>query len=435
MITGHYPLQRAVNWFVCLLLVVVLTPFSFTQSENDQLPQWHPLNSTRVADVRKLPPTTMSENFFMRISRVHEMLDERNLDEALGLLDRVNPKRVSRYEAAQLHYTYGVIYSQLDRATDAFEEFRKSLELKVLPTHQQQSLTYSLAGFYANTERYTESNQTLLRWFQFEPNPHAEAYAVMGQNFARQQLMQEALPYVLAANRLAKQPNRNWRKLQLAIHVELEQFVDAIELLKDNIGIWPDELDNYIVLSRIYEETREDLSALATLEIPWQKGILREQKDVLNLVRLNLSNENPARAAGVLSEALQRDYVEENTRHLRLLNSAWMLAREHDLAIATLDKLAQLAEDGEVYWQKAMLQNENGNWTGVVDSCSLALAHGDLENPGEVWLLKGIALTELGQFSEAVDAFQNASKSDSDNIRRSANAWIDFIEEREQGST
>ena len=427
--------KRTTNWLVSLLIAVLLTPCAFAQNENGGLPQWHPLRSDRVAEERKLPPTTMSESFFVRISRVHRLLEERNLDEALVLLDRVNPKRVSRYEAAQLHHTYGVVYSQLERVSDAFEEFRKSWELDLLPTHQQQSLTYSLAGFYANTERYSESNQTLLRWFQFEQNPHAESYAVMGQNFARQQLMQEALPYVLTANRLAEQPNRNWRKLQLAIHVELKQFIDAIDLLKDNIGVWPRDVDNYVVLSRLYVETGEDVSALAALEIPWQRGILQKRQDILNLVRLNLYHENPARAAQVLSEAIQQDYVEENIRNLRLLNSAWMLAREHDLAIATLDKLAQLAEDGEVYWQKAMLQNENGNWTGVVDSCRSALAYGDLENRGEIWLLKGIALAELDLFSEAIDALQNANQSDNDNIRRSANAWIDYIKERNQESS
>jgi len=54
---------------------------------------------------------------------------------------------------------------------------------------------------------------------------------------------------VVRANQLAEPPNESWRNLQLAIHVELGQVPEAIDLLKENIGIWPDRLRFYQVLS------------------------------------------------------------------------------------------------------------------------------------------------------------------------------------------
>ena len=410
----------------------MLAPFAAAESTGD-LPQWHPLRSDRVADVRDAPPPTMSESFYNRLSRAHALLDEDSPGEALTLLDRVRPDRIGRYEAAQLYQTYGYIYSRLAREDDAFEAFGKSLELDALPTHQQQGIRYSVAGYHAGNERYQESNVALLRWFRYEPDPSAEAYVVMGANFAQREMMAEALPYVLRANRLAEQPSQNWRNLQLAIHVELGQFADAIELLKDNIGIWPDNVRNYTALSSLYAETGDDAGALASLSIPWRRGILLAQEDILNLVRLNLFLENPARAATVLSEAMERGHVDENPRNLRFLLNAWMMARENDRAIATIDKLARLADDGEVYRRKALLLNETGEWEGVVESCRLALAKGGLGNPGEVWLLQGVALAELGRFGKAIDAFENARRSGKDSVRRDANAWIGYVEERSRG--
>ena len=93
----------------------------------------------------------MSESFYRRLSRTHELLDEDNLAEALDLMDRLRPDRLSDYEAAQLYQTYGFVYSQLEREEEAFEAFGKCLELDALPTMVQQGIVYSVAGYYSGS--------------------------------------------------------------------------------------------------------------------------------------------------------------------------------------------------------------------------------------------------------------------------------------------
>ena len=413
-----------------LFVLLMLAPPAAAQSDFGDLPAWHPLRPDRVAEEREEPPASMSESFYRRLSRAHELLDEDNLTEALDLMDRVRPDRISEYEAAQLYQTYGFVYSLLERENEAFEAFEKCLELDALPTFVQQGIVYSVAGYYAGQERFEESSRTLLRWFRYEAEPQAEAYILMGANFAQREMMRDALPYVVRANQLAEAPNESWRNLQLAIHVELRQVPEAIELLKENIGIWPDKLRFYQVLSGLYMETNNDEGALSALTIPWHRGMLETEADILNLTRLNLYLDNPARAGEILSQAMDRGHVEENFDNLRLLLNSWTMAREMDRAVDAIDKLAELSEDGEFYYRKAMLLNETGDWGGVVDSARRALEKGGLENPGEVWILQGVALAELRRFDEALEAFESAKRDGSDNIRRNANAWIGYVRDR-----
>lgn len=400
------------------------------QNDLGNLPQWHPLRQDRVVEEREEPPASMSESFYRRLSRTHELLDEDNLTEALDLMDRIRTDRLSDYEAAQLYQTYGFVYSQLEREGEAFDAFEKCLELDALPTMVQQGIVYSVAGYYSGQERFEESNSTLLRWFRYEAEPRSEAYILMGANFAQQEMMQDALPYVIRANELAEAPNESWRNLQLAIHVELHQVPEAIEVLKENIGIWPDKLRFYQVLSGLYMEVNNDEGALSALTIPWHRGMLETESDILSLARLNLYLENPARAGEVLYQAMEQGHVEENFDNLRLLLNSWTMAREMDRAVDAIDKLAELADDGEFFHRKAMLLNETGDWDGVVNSCRRALEKGGLENPGEVWILQGVALAELRRFDEAIDAFESAKRDGSDNIRRNANAWIGYVRDR-----
>ena len=413
-----------------LFALLMLAPPAAAQDDPGNLPQWHPLRADRAAEEREEPSASMSESFYRRLSRTHELLDEDNLTEALDLMDRIRTDRISDYEAAQLYQTYGFVYSQLEREEDAFAAFEKCLELDALPTFVQQGIVYSVAGYYAGEERFEDSNSTMLRWFRYEAEPQPEAYILMGANFAQQERMRDALPYVIRANELAEEPNESWRNLQLAIHVELRQVPEAIELLKENIGIWPDKLRFYLVLSGLYMEAENDEGALSALIIPWHRGMLETEPDILSLTRLSLFLENPARAGEILSQAMERGYVEENSENLRLLLSSWTMAREMDRAVETIDKLAQLSDDGEFFHRKAMLLNESGDWEGVVDSCSRALEKGGLENPGEVWILQGVALAELRRFDEAIESFENAKRDGSDNIRRNANAWIGYVRDR-----
>ena len=412
-----------------LLAAALLAPPAAAQ-EGGGLPPWHPLRPDRVADAREEPSSSMSEGFYRRLARAHELLDEDNLNEALQVMDRIRPDRLSEYEGAQLYQTYGFVYSQLEREDEAFEAFGQCLELDALPTVVQQGIVYSMAGYYAGQERFGDSNDTLMRWFRYQADPVPDAYVLMGANFAQREMMREALPYVARANQLAKDPNESWRNLQLAIHVELEQFPDAIDLLKDNIGIWPDKLRNYVVLSSLYMQTGNDEGALAALTIPWHRGMLVEEADILNLTRLNLFLQNPARAGTVLEEAMKGGHVEENSENLRVLLNSWTLAREMDRAVVTIDKLAKLSEDGEYYQRKAMLLNETGDWEGVVESCGLALEKGGLERPGDVWVLQGVALAELRRFDEAIAAFESAKRDGDENVRRNANAWIGYVRDR-----
>ena len=140
--------------------------------------------------------------------------------------------------------------------------------------------------------------------------------------------------------------------------------------------------------------------------------------------------EIPYQAAEIMQNNMDSGLVEKNEENLRLLLGAWTSAREFDQAIEIIDTLALMLNDRTLYIQKAMLLNEQGDWSGIKDAAAMALQDQELKNPGDVYILRGMAHAELGEYEEAIDSFAQAIEVGTDGNKKNAEAWIEYVSDR-----
>ena len=390
---------------------------------------WHPLRTDRVAEVREARPSAMGEVAFRRLSRAHELLGDSALIRAAEELDKLGMGGLNAYERAQVMQTYGFIYSQQGEQGKAFEAFEACIELDALPTEVQQGIVYSLASYYSSEGRHSESTRMIMRWFRFEPAPMPEAYVLVAINYSEQQEIARALPYARRANALAQPAREAWMQLELALLLEAKRYSEAVALLEEMIGMWPAALQYYETLSGVHVETGDNQRALAALMIPWLDGRLTQEDAVLKLVRLNLYLNYPARGAEILERSMRLGVVPPTQDNLELLLGAWTNARESGKAVEVIDRLAEVADDGRFLFEQALLLNESGDWHRTAEAAEKAIDRGGLERPGEAWTLRGIALTELERYEEAMHAFEGARREGGEAAGRTADAWIAYVRE------
>ncbi len=140
--------------------------------------------------------------------------------------------------------------------------------------------------------------------------------------------------------------------------------------------------------------------------------------------------QHPYQAASIVEENINNGSLERNEKNLRLLLGAWTAAREFDQAIGVINILAPMINDGNLYIQKAMLLNEKGDWKGIKVAASEALNTGNLEKPGDIYILKGMAQTELEEYDQAISSFEKAVELGTDGNKRNAEAWIEYVTDR-----
>ena len=252
---------------------------------------------------------------------------------------------------------------------------------------------------------------------------------LIASSFTELQRFDEALPYVQKAIQKSAKPRENWYLLELAIYFEKKRFRDAVRVARKMLQYWPDKPSYWEILFGAYLELGEDKNALDVIMVAYSKGLVSTESKILSVVQLNLALDTPFVAGTILEREISAGTVESNKKNLDMLLQAWLAAREYQRAIATIDKIAPLNEDGEYYMRKAGIYNELGEWQNVTDAAKQALDSG-LSKPAEAHMLIGMAYSELERYTDSIEAFSRARELIERGKRQGVDAWIAFVEEK-----
>lgn len=381
---------------------------------------------------RKERGSLIGERTYRRISAVHEQLGNEEYSGAKKSLESMTNGNLNDYETAIVEQTFGYVFAAQGQYAQAVPHFERSLEADALPNAGHFGLMYSLAQLYVALEppQHQKSLDLVLQYLSFQCDPPAQAFMLVGQNYASMNKFPEALPWVKKA--IAKNGDEtpeSWYLLELAIYFETKDYSSAATLLTGMVAKWPDKIKYWEMLSSAYQQQEKDKQALSVLMLAYQQGMITEEKKILNVVRMNLFLETPFMAGKILDQEMAAKRVQETKKNLQLLLSSWTAAREFDRAIAAIDRLAPFHEDGEIFLQKAQLLMEKGDWAETIAAARQAINKGGLKKPGGAYLMIGIAANELRDWQQAMDALKQAKRFD-DKTRRQADDWMKFVQDR-----
>lgn len=337
---------------------------------------------------------------------------------------------LTKYEEAVVYQFMGFIYVNQNKIDDAIEVFSKCVEYNVLGNTQHQGTLFNIASLYGSKEQWDLAIASLMEFFKYEKDPAAESYIMTGIAYFQQGKPLEALPYITMANLKSLEPKQSWLELELAILFLNKRYDDAINIVKQLATYWPEKEKYWETMAGAYMEMQKDADALAALNLGYKNNSIEKKETLESLARLSLYLEIPYQAAVIMQENMDAGLIERNEDNLRLLLGAWTSAREFKEAIEVIDVLAPMIEDGSLFIQKAMLLNEMSDWDGIKEATEMALLDPNLENPGDVFILRGMAHTELEEYEQAIESFTEAIEVGTESNKRNAESWIEYVSDR-----
>ena len=383
-----------------------------------------------AAQTRKT--VAMREKVYAKLSKAQEATEAQDWKAAFdNLADVERMKDLSPNEKAQLFTAYGYTYFAQEKYAESAASYEKVLEQEELPEAMRLSTIYTLGQLHFHLEHYQQAADYLQDWLKLASNPGPEPYILLGQAYYQLGKLEQAAGPVQQAIDIARERGarvqENWYALLRVIYFETKNYPRLLEVLEILVRDYPAK-EYWLHLSSAYGEMGDTGRQLAAYDMAYQQGFLKRGNEIVLLAQLLLQAEVPYRAGTLLQQGLDDGTIEGTAANWRLLSQAWIMAQEHQKAIASLKKAAELSDDGELHARIAQSYANLGAWQESADAAQAALDRG-VAKPGELHLMRGMAFFELGRYDEAKKAFGKAQNSEES--RGVAVRWLAFVE-REQ---
>lgn len=405
------------------LLAVFLLAGTAAAQEEDRAQRESEAQDTKQAQA-------VSKEVYDQITKAQEMVDAKNYNGALQLLQRLfNPDKLTEYEQANVLNYIGFVYYNMDDPANAIKTYDRMLAIPSLEAQMRKQVTFTLAQLNMMEENYARSLELLNTWFTLEPNPGPDAFILKAQSLYQLQRYQEMVEPIETAIRIAGEREvevkEDWYVLLNFAYFQQENYAKVRDIQKILLANWPKKR-YWFSLAGAYTELGEEQNLIAAYDAAHTQGLLETESEFVTMAQLYMQREVPYKAGTLLEEKMEAGVVAKNEKNYRLLSQAWSLAQEDDKAIPALQEAAQRSSDGELDVRLANAYLNIGEYEACVEAARNGLRKGGLKSPDNAQISLGMCLYNLRRYGQAKEAFQAAARVEKS--RRTSNQWIQVID-------
>jgi tetratricopeptide (TPR) repeat protein len=288
---------------------------------------------------------------------------------------------------------------------------------------------YQSAQLFMQEEKWKEGAAALEEWFKTAANPNSAAYYLLAVAYYQQDDFNRALAPAKKAVELMDKPNENWLQMLSALHLQREEYRDAIPILQQLVTVAPDKKTYWMQLSSIYGQMEDYPNALAIMQLANSAGLVTEDSEVRRLADLLLFNDVPYRGAQVIESAIEKKIVNLDDKLYEKLANCWIAAGEFDKSLAPLQRAAEMASTGDAFIRLGEVQVQREDWPAAITAVQRGVDKGQLKDPGNAQLMLGIAHYSQKDYAAARPFFERARQSEKH--RQIADSYLQAI--RAQG--
>lgn len=415
--------SRGISLKLCLLLLAGMLACGNVNAQGSGRADKDDKTKTRQAQA-------VSKEVYERIVKAQEMVDEKEYQGALRLLNRLyNPDKLTEYEQANVLNYLGFVYYNMDNMRDAIATYTKLLRIPSLEPQMAKQTTFTMAQLLTVEERYQEALTTLDKWFVLETNPAPEPFILKAQilyNLDRYQAMIQPIETAMQVARDRNKPAREswWNLLNFAYFQE-ENYAKVRDIQKTMLQTWP-KARYWKALAGAFTELGQDDKLIYAYDAAFTQGMLEKEAEFVTMAQLFMQAEVPYKAGKLLQEKMDSGVVKKNEKNYRLLSQAWMLSMEDQKAIPALKAAAALADHGELDARLANSYLNVGEYGQCVTAARNAARKGGLKSPDNIQISLGMCLYNQQKYSESKTAFREAAKVP--RAQRVSRQWIRVID-------
>ncbi len=387
-----------------------------------------PAKDAKPAEKPAQKAVGLNPHIARRLAKAIELFEANKLNEALAIVDELGKRRRLRApDIAQIHRFRGFIYLAKGNSEGAAVELQQALDAKGLDRFAAQQTTYSLAQLYTQVGKYDKALALIDDWFAAAEAPTADAYFLKAMILMQQENYKAALEPATLAVEMSPTPKESWVRLLVAVYTQLDDYANVAVNLERLIVMAPQKKQYWIQLAAVNNHLKLDAKALAAMKLADAAELLKEDKEMRQLARLEIARDLPLQCAEKLSAAIAKGVVKADAEAYRMISNCYIAARESERALEPLAKAGELAADGEMYILLAQMHLQREKFPEALAVLEKALAKSKPEQRAHVQLLIGVALLGSGRLDDAERAFRAASNDKK--LGAAAHSYLKFVDD------
>ena len=342
-----------------------------------------------------------------------ELLNAGDYAGAAQKISTLHLDRLSPYERGRVEQILANIAIQQEKYEEAREHLQKAIESGGLNAVEVDQNRYQHAVLYIQEDKWREGAAALEEWFKTAASPNSAAYYLLAAAYYQLEDLTRALPPAKKAVELMDpaKPNESWLGMLSALHLQREEYREAIPVLQQLITAAPDKKVYWTQLSQVYVQMEDYANGLAVMQLASNVGLVTEDSEVRRLADLLLFNDIPYRCGQVLEAGVERKVVTLDEKLYEKLANCWIAAGELDKSVAPLQRAAELAPSGDTFVRLGELQVQREDWPAAIAAIQRGIDKGQLRDPGNTQLWLGIAYYSQKSYEAAVPFFERARHS------------------------
>lgn len=381
------------------------------------------------ANAQSRSKLAISQDVFEKMQEAQEMMDEKQYSQASSVLNAILQRpRMNSFELAQTWSLIGNLHFHQEDYDKAINAFKKAVEYPDLPEGFLQITLRTLAQLNLMQDNLADALRNAQRLESIVSVPDPINTMLIAQVYYRQEKMKPALDHALKAIRLERESGRqipeNWLLVLNAIYYEQGQYRQIVDVLKELIALYPKKA--YVMnLAAIYGQLEQTEKQLLLMEPLYDKGMLDNQTEIMNLANLMTHHRVPYKGAKIIEKAIKDGIVPRNPRNLELLAQSWQLAAETDKSVQYFAEAANASGDHELYLRLAQSYMSLYRWSEAEKALEKAV-EGELRRKGDALLMLGMSRFYQKNYRAARKAFR--SSEEYPETEKLAVQWISYLE-------
>tara|TARA_B100000123_G_scaffold256142_1_gene219071 strand:- start:320 stop:1708 length:1389 start_codon:yes stop_codon:yes gene_type:complete len=443
-----------------LLVVLIFTNTIFSQSKEDveqtrfEFPGYT-LKGCLGSDLSKPKrqvaklPSKQAQRY---LKELFPFLQDENEDLVKAknvLLKMQSDSSLTQSDKAQMFYYFAYIDSINDDIKSAKKNYIKFLSIEDADPRLKSNVISMLGQLSYSEGKYKTAIDYMEQWIAMESNPSSLGFDIIAASYWQLKDKKKALKFSERALCVAKanksKPKENTYNLLIALYNENQRIKDMLPLFEELVRFYPKKR-YWTQLSGVYGELKEEKKQLSALEAAHDQRLLDKESEYVSLYQLFMRANAPLKAARAIAYGIEKEFVEENEKHLKYLAQGWHMAQELDKAEPIYEKAAIKSKEGELYVFLGQIYLATDRYKKAKQALQLGLKKGKLKDPVTVNILLGQVAYELQDFEDATKFFRTAidrladikikdkeaKEKKQDKLRTQALNWLTYTEKEKK---